>query len=124
MLGNARVILDERKRREIDPTVSVLRECLRDPEGKGPAEIEMRERLKAMLEFVEMLTSLFAQSRACPRVRSVGCCPRRGIAETSQRRTSISCPQGVNIFCLDVSGYTDFTGSFTTSDKVFMLTKK
>src|SRR5271157_1040296 len=47
----ARVILDERKRREIDPTVTVLRECLRDLEGKGAAEAEKQERLKAMLEF-------------------------------------------------------------------------
>ncbi|MGD0223992.1 MAG: MarR family transcriptional regulator [Terriglobia bacterium] len=62
----ARVILDERKRREIDPTVNVLRECLRDVNGKGPAETEMRERLKAMLEFVEMLTSLYAQISRLP----------------------------------------------------------
>jgi DNA-binding transcriptional regulator GbsR (MarR family) len=62
----ARVILDERKRREIDPTVSVLRECLRDLEGKGPAEIGKHERLKAMLEFVEMLTSLYAQISRLP----------------------------------------------------------
>lgn len=62
----ARVILDERKRREIDPTVKVLRECLRDVNGKGPTEAEMRERLKAMLEFVEMLTSLYAQMSRLP----------------------------------------------------------
>lgn len=31
----ARIILDERKRREIDPTVSVLRDCLHEVEGKG-----------------------------------------------------------------------------------------
>src|SRR5208283_6036268 len=56
----ARVILDERKRREIDPTVSVLRECLRDLEKKGDAEAEKRERLEAMLRFVETLTSLYS----------------------------------------------------------------
>ena len=59
----ARVILDERKRREIDPTVAVLRECLRESEGKGS---EMPERLRAMLEFVEMLTSLYAQLSRLP----------------------------------------------------------
>ena len=62
----ARIILDERKRREIDPTVSVLRECLRDLERKGADRAEMRERLKAMLEFVEMLTSLYAQMSRLP----------------------------------------------------------
>jgi DNA-binding transcriptional regulator GbsR (MarR family) len=62
----ARVILDERKRREIDPTLGVLRECLRDVGGKGPSEIEMRERLQAMLEFVEMLTTLYGQMSRLP----------------------------------------------------------
>ncbi len=62
----ARVILDERKRREIDPTVKVLRECLRDLEGKGAAEAAKRERLKAMLQFVEMVTSLYAQVAKLP----------------------------------------------------------
>jgi DNA-binding transcriptional regulator GbsR (MarR family) len=62
----ARVIMDERKRREIDPTVSLLRECVRDLEGKGPSEAEMRERLKVMLEFVEMLTSFYSQISALP----------------------------------------------------------
>src|SRR5271166_1340431 len=57
----ARVILDERKRREIDPTVTVLRECLHELDGKGPSETEMRRRLKAMLEFVEILTALYSQ---------------------------------------------------------------
>jgi DNA-binding transcriptional regulator GbsR (MarR family) len=60
----ARVIMDERKRREIDPTVSLLRECVRDLDGKGPSEAEIRERLKSMLEFVEMLTSLYSQVSA------------------------------------------------------------
>lgn len=59
----ARIILDERKRREIDPTLNVLRECLREVDGKGR---EMRERLKAMLEFVEMLTSLYGQIARLP----------------------------------------------------------
>ncbi len=62
----ARVILDERKRREIDPTVNVLRECLRDMEGKGAAEVEKRARLKATLEFVEMVTSLYTQVSKLP----------------------------------------------------------
>ncbi len=62
----ARIILDERKRREIDPTVSVLRDCLHEVEGKGAGAAELRERLKAMLEFVEMLTSLYAQVSRLP----------------------------------------------------------
>ena len=62
----ARVILDERKRREIDPTVAVLRECLAEAAGKGTGEAELRERLAAMLEFVEMVTSLYTQTSRLP----------------------------------------------------------
>jgi DNA-binding transcriptional regulator GbsR (MarR family) len=60
----ARVILDERKRREIDPTMALLRECVRDSEVNG--EKDMRGRLEAMLEFVEMITSLYTQVSALP----------------------------------------------------------
>jgi DNA-binding transcriptional regulator GbsR (MarR family) len=60
----ARIILDERKRREIDPTVKVLRECLREVDGQGSGD--RRERLKAMLEFVEMLTLLYGQISRLP----------------------------------------------------------
>jgi DNA-binding transcriptional regulator GbsR (MarR family) len=60
----ARVILDERKRREIDPTVTLLRECVQDAEVNG--EKEKRKRLAAMLEFVEMVTSLYTQISVLP----------------------------------------------------------
>jgi DNA-binding transcriptional regulator GbsR (MarR family) len=62
----ARVILDERKRREIDPTVTVLRECLREFDAKEQSDPDMRERLIAMLGFVEMLTSLYEQMSRLP----------------------------------------------------------
>jgi len=62
----ARVILDERKRREIDPTVSVLRECLREMDAKGRPDSDLRQRLTAMLGFVEMLTSLYTQISRLP----------------------------------------------------------
>ena len=62
----ARVILDERKRREIDPTVSVLRECLRELDAKGKRDPDLRERLVVMLGFVEMLTSLYQQMSKLP----------------------------------------------------------
>jgi len=62
----ARIILDERKRRAIDPTVTVLRGCLQELDGKKAPDAELRQRLKAMLEFVEMLTSLYSQLSALP----------------------------------------------------------
>ncbi len=62
----ARVILDERKRREIDPTVSVLRDCLQTLDAQGQAASDLRERLTAMLAFVEMLMSLYEQISKLP----------------------------------------------------------
>ena len=54
-----RVILEERKRREIDPTLSVLRECA----IKGAQDKELDQaalaRMQTTLEFLEMLSSSF-----------------------------------------------------------------
>ena len=47
-----RVVLDERKRREIDPTLAVLRSCVADLSKDRKAETYTRERLKEMLEFL------------------------------------------------------------------------
>jgi DNA-binding transcriptional regulator GbsR (MarR family) len=62
----AHVILNERKRREIDPTVGILRECLHELEEKRQENDPTRERLSAMLGFVEMLTSLYDQISRLP----------------------------------------------------------
>jgi DNA-binding transcriptional regulator GbsR (MarR family) len=59
-----RVILDERKRREIDPTLEILRECLDDlAKSEGAAA---RERLVEMLDFFETMTSCYQDVRALP----------------------------------------------------------
>jgi DNA-binding transcriptional regulator GbsR (MarR family) len=53
-----RVILRERKRREIEPTIQVLRDCTtvaKAPNSKVPAEAS--ERLGSMLEFLELVDS-------------------------------------------------------------------
>src|ERR1035438_96887 len=47
-----RVIVEERKRREIDPTIELLRSCLADLEKSGTTETYARERVKEMLEFM------------------------------------------------------------------------
>jgi DNA-binding transcriptional regulator GbsR (MarR family) len=52
-----RIILQERKRREIDPTLIMLRECLAE---MGPsAEAYPRERVAAMLDFMENMCGLY-----------------------------------------------------------------
>jgi len=54
-----RVIIEERKRREIDPTMTVLRECA--IEGSHDAELDpaMLARMQTVLDFLEMLSGTF-----------------------------------------------------------------
>jgi len=54
-----RIILDERKRREIDPTVVMLRECLAEMKSSGDADAYSRERIAAMLDFMENMCELY-----------------------------------------------------------------
>ena len=61
-----RVVLDERKRREIDPTLSVLRSCVGDLSKDRKAEAYTRERLKEMLEFFEQVTELHREFQRIP----------------------------------------------------------
>ena len=44
-----RIVSEERKRREIDPTLRVLEECVSELKGAGPANAYTRERLEEML---------------------------------------------------------------------------
>jgi DNA-binding transcriptional regulator GbsR (MarR family) len=48
-----RVIAEERKRREFDPTLALLRECLAEAEQEKPGSKTTQNRLKALLEFFE-----------------------------------------------------------------------
>ena len=61
-----RVVLDERKRREIDPTLSVLRSCVGDLSKDRKAEAYTRERLKEMLEFFEEAAELYQEFQRIP----------------------------------------------------------
>ncbi len=62
----ARIILDERKRREIDPTLEILRTCVEEIGKAGPSEAVIRGRLVEMLRFVETVTSLYQELRRMP----------------------------------------------------------
>jgi len=51
-----RVIMAERKRREMDPTIALLEHCVVEAKSGGPDEDYTREQLEKMLEFVRMVT--------------------------------------------------------------------
>src|SRR5213592_4623883 len=52
-----RVILDERKKRETDPTLHLLRELTTQAQHKSAAEPYVRDRLADMLSFMELMTA-------------------------------------------------------------------
>jgi DNA-binding transcriptional regulator GbsR (MarR family) len=59
-----RIVIDERKRREIDPTLALLRECVSEIDREGlAADAHTRDRLRAMLDFFEKANSLYSQLR-------------------------------------------------------------
>ena len=61
-----RIILEERKRREIDPTLRVLQECVAELGKGGGSDAYTRERLLAMLDFLTTVTSLYAEVDRMP----------------------------------------------------------
>jgi DNA-binding transcriptional regulator GbsR (MarR family) len=56
-------ILRERKRREVDPTLAALRQCV---EETDEADTHSRERLLALLEFLETMMTFYEQARSLP----------------------------------------------------------
>src|SRR6266849_5619592 len=55
------VIIEERKRREIDPTVEVLRDVMRELEQAGPTERFTRQRVGELLGFLESVLSFYGE---------------------------------------------------------------
>ena len=58
-----RVIVEERKRREIDPTIAMLRELNESDDKASPFA---RERIKSTLDFLQMLDRWYASVKQLP----------------------------------------------------------
>jgi DNA-binding transcriptional regulator GbsR (MarR family) len=56
-----------RKEREIDPAVAVLKTCAADADRDAGVSAVARERLKAMLAFLEMMERWYAQMLSVPK---------------------------------------------------------
>jgi DNA-binding transcriptional regulator GbsR (MarR family) len=56
-----RIIVEQRKRREVDPTLQLLRRCLKELDQAGTSETYTRERLESMAEFFEIATSAYGE---------------------------------------------------------------
>jgi len=61
------VIIEERKRREIDPTLTLLRECVLDSEQDKETNEEVKARIARVLEFMETLTTWYTQMNKLPK---------------------------------------------------------
>ena len=61
-----RIVSEERKRREIDPTLRVLAECVHELKTSPEGDAYTRERLESMLEFLTAMTGLFEEILRMP----------------------------------------------------------
>ena len=61
-----RVVMDERKKREFDPTMRMLRECIEEAENDKATDEYTEERLKALRDFFETTTAWYDQIREWP----------------------------------------------------------
>jgi DNA-binding transcriptional regulator GbsR (MarR family) len=61
-----KLVLDERKRREVDPTLTILRDCVIEAEKAGPSETYAKDRLSDLLDFFETTTAWYEQIRRLP----------------------------------------------------------
>src|SRR5688500_9472093 len=61
-----RQVLDERKRREVDPTLTILRDCLIEADKAGAGERYAKQRLGELLELFETTAAWYEQLRRMP----------------------------------------------------------
>jgi DNA-binding transcriptional regulator GbsR (MarR family) len=59
-------IIEERKKREIDPTLTMLRECVLESEQDNKTSDEVKKRIHNTLEFMELLTGWYEQMKKLP----------------------------------------------------------
>jgi len=57
----SRIILDERKKREIDPTLSVIRECVLEAESGSEIDDYSNQKLREMQQYFEQVVTWYEQ---------------------------------------------------------------
>lgn len=66
VMDTFRVIMAERKRREMDPTIALLETCVGAAAAGGPTDEYTRAQLEKMLDFVRMVTAWYGQIDRLP----------------------------------------------------------
>ncbi len=59
-------ILDERKRREIDPTMQMLNECIEEAKAAGKSEAHTLKKMQTMQEFFQTMSTWYNSVAALP----------------------------------------------------------
>ena len=57
------ILAEQRKRREVDPTIAVLRECVAEL-GRSPGEADVRQRLADLLDLMENAVAAYEEVRS------------------------------------------------------------
>jgi DNA-binding transcriptional regulator GbsR (MarR family) len=73
-----RIVAEERKKREIDPTLRVLAECVKEAKADPHGSPQTTERLEAMLEFLTAMSGLFEEIVRMPMPALKGVVKLRG----------------------------------------------
>ena len=60
-------IVEERKRREIEPTLALLKSCQNEMGEDTDTPAEVKQRIESMLSFITTLTSWYEQVRTLPK---------------------------------------------------------
>jgi DNA-binding transcriptional regulator GbsR (MarR family) len=61
-----RQVMDERKKREVDPTLALLRDCVAEAERSGSREAHARQKLTELLGFFETMSNWYEHIRRMP----------------------------------------------------------
>jgi len=61
-----RIIVNERKKREIDPTISVLRQCVLESEADNKTDTAIKVRIEETLQFIQMMSDWYEQMKDVP----------------------------------------------------------
>ncbi len=87
-----RIIIDQRKRREIDPTLEMLRLCIAETESDDSKDDYTRQRLKDIYEFFSEVEGLYSDIRQFPVSAIRGVVKTRGVVKKflSMRRVTAS----------------------------------
>ena len=64
-------IVEERKKREIDPTLAMLRQCMAVADGDKETPEAVKARISRMLEFMDTLSNWYDQMRGLPKATLV-----------------------------------------------------